>query len=375
MYNFRYHLVTIVSIFAALAIGLLLGVALTGSDLVRDASSNLAKSLTEQFDDLNTKNRELLNRLEREQLFSSQLATGWQQDRLEGRTIVLLTRMPKGEDPLVDELSSLVTRYGGMPVVIRIDGKKGFGLTDKQTLDALRRTLPAVENEDYETTLARALAREWSFAYTTGGASATDAFEANYPLTRQLVESGNIEITVSYRLRIDASVPVGSPESAAIETQRTAYQHAQNLGLPYGVNGIIDTAVYSESEGSPLRVDMLAARIALEFEALGRAGKLPYLYFGATEHTSSGKVNAEQPNKDLSYYALLVQEHENSDVMLYFAQDNGISYVASLSEEYRTYSVIALLTGAEKGIYGLNRPGVQPFPEIPADKHGNAPFR
>jgi hypothetical protein len=78
MYNFRYHLVTIVSIFAALALGLLLGVAITGSDLVRDASSNLAKSLTDQFDELNATNRDLSDKLKNEQQFSEALATGWQ---------------------------------------------------------------------------------------------------------------------------------------------------------------------------------------------------------------------------------------------------------------------------------------------------------
>ncbi|MCL1846614.1 MAG: copper transporter [Coriobacteriia bacterium] len=431
MYNFRYHLVTIVSIFAALAIGLLLGVALTGSDLVRDASSNLAQSLTEQFDELNRVNRELTDQLEDEQLFASQLAAGWQKDRLKGRTVVLLTRTTADGDNLVEELGSLITRNGGIPVLIRINSEHGFGLTDEQLLSALQEILPKADNEDYEVTLARALAQEWSFTYKafrpptaastatgTPGASGTSgttglsgepesgdikaqddddesavgeivvsppatplgttsiavAFDSNYPLTTKLVEAGYLEVTVSYRPILDTVSAATEAESEALATQKLAYQQAQNQQLPYSVNGIINTAVYWPTGSSLPRLDQTALCITQQFDLLGEAGMLPYLLFDASESHLAGELPSEQLERDLSYYALLVQQEKFADTILPVAEDNNLSCVLSPQAKYRNYSVIALLTGASRGVYGVDTPGVQPFPSIPADNKGNAPF-
>ena len=429
MYNFRYHLVTIVSIFAALAVGLLLGVALTGSDLVRDASSNLAQSLTEQFDELNAANRELSDQLEEEQLFANQLSTGWQKDRLKGRTIAVLTRAPDTDDPLTEELSALITRSGGIPVIIRINSEQGFGLDDEKLLSSLKQLLPENDQEDYETTLARALAQEWSFTYQaprtpeaasgatgasgTGGSSGAagtagaddnngaagatgeavndqttvapptgalgttsiaGAFDANYPLTKMLVETGHLDISVSYRSVLDAENAATAIESEALAAQKLAYQQAQNQQLPYSVNGLIDTAMYQPTESSQPRIDLMALQITQQFELLGQAGELPYLLFDASESHLAGELPEESLDKDLSYYTLLLQQEEFADLWVPLAQDNNLSCVLSSQPKYRNYSVIALLTGANRGVFGPSLPGIQPFPAIPTDNKGNAPF-
>ena len=411
MYNFRYHLVTIISIFAALALGLLLGVALTGSDLVRDASSNLAQSLTAQFDELNATNRQLTEDLEQERQFSSQLAAGWQNDRLQGRNIAILTRAPGATDPLVEELSSLITKSGGIPVVIRIDAVRSFGIEDEQALSSLKLVLPETPDEDYSITLARALAKEWSFAYTadensgtpgsTGTAGATGtgaaggtsdttaagavntedmaaAFEANYPLTNKLVDLGYIEVQASYLpLMGSTSEPgAGMSGSIALATQQAAYQHAQDLLVPYGINGVIDTAVYNRPETSSNRydTDTVALRISQQFELLGQAGELSYPLLGSSAAPPTNGSQSEDFDQNLSYFSLLVQNEAYADAMIAAAQDTDVSCVLSSKKEYRDYSVIALLTGATQGIYGSNISGTLPFPTIPADSRGNAPF-
>ena len=437
MYNFRYHLVTIVSIFAALALGLLLGVALTGSDLVRDASSNLAQSLTEQFNELNEENRLLSEQLQREKVFSSQLATGWQKERLEGRTIVILTRAPEEDDALSEELSALITRSGGIPVLIRINETSGFGVDEAKTLSELKKILPEIPQEDYSVTLARALAREWSFVYQPSGdngAAGEDASEAstasgtesgnetgtengtetgtetgtgngtshaatqnptkvstaemtrilekNFVLTELLIKSGNIEITVSYRPLLDVlyeldSQPGSSEGSSGLSLgvlQRTAYECAQDLVLPYGANGIIDTAIYVRPGGQSIRVDTTALQIAQQFEQLGQAGELPYMSFEADEFIILDETQSNTLDRTLNYFSLMVQDSQYVEPLLTVAQDNNVSSVLSSPSEYRDYSVIALLTGALKGSYGPGITGARSFPLIPADTRGNAPF-
>jgi hypothetical protein len=394
MYNFRYHLVTIVSIFAALALGLLLGVAITGSDLVRDASSNLAESLTDQFDDLSKANDDLSDQLQTQQLFSQELLSGWQADRLVGRTIVILTRTPKAEDSLADGLSSLIAQCGGIPVIVRLDPSAGFALEDESSTSNLKEILPEVKGEAYDVTLARALTDEWSFAVEDGTSPSTGAFEENYPLTELLVKNKRIEVTTAYQSLIKAINTEGTWEAAALAQQRFAFELAERLRLPYGANGVIDTAVFSLAENEQqISADPVALQIALHFDQKGAAGELPYRKLSESE-TEDGSSAAEQDSpavesspspgsrqssgltesSEANYYALLAQQAQAADVMLDFSQETGLSCELVPLEPIGHYGVIALLSGAKKGAYGLSRNGVTLLPPIPTDAQGNAPF-
>jgi hypothetical protein len=386
MYNFRYHLVTIVSIFAALALGLLLGVAITGSDLVRDASDNLAESLTDQFNELNATNETLSEQLESQQLFSRGLLGGWEKNRLEGRTIVILTRAYEASDSLTNELSSLITRCGGVPVVVRIDPSKGFGLEDETTLSALKQLLPEVEGEAYAVTLGRALTNEWSFEALTDESLTPMMFAARYPLTSLLVEKKRITVTTSYQPLIEAlgaaEVPslagenpadntaegLGAEEPSgalALARQRTAYGLAESSQLPYGANGVIDTAVFLASTGVRPTADPVAVQIALAFERKGLAGSLPYLHLATYTGAAVWPNGAQEPS-DANRYALLVQQGDLADATLALAQETGIPCELSPSEMMGSYGIVALLTGAEKGSYGLDRKDTVAFPPIPS---------
>jgi hypothetical protein len=407
MYNFRYHLVTIVSIFAALALGLLLGVAITGSDLVRDASNNLAESLTEQFNELNATNENLSDQLQSEQLLADELLSGWQTDRLQGRTIAIMTREAATSDSLASELSAYVSRSGGIPIILRIDQTRGLLPTEEGSLSALRQILPAVEGEDYELTLARALTDEWSFTVRAGVLSIADMFEGNYPLTAWLVKEKRLDVVVSYRPLLDALATTGTLDvvlpPTPLSMQRTAYELAAEKQLPYGVNGVINTAVFLSSEGASATIDPVALQIALQFEQKGQAGELPYQHFvvtgvktgetatggtgagngetGTLNPSTTGQDSSQNPSQDssqislqASYYAVLVQQGDLAESMLVAAQETGLPCELSPLDKTGRYSVVALLSGADKGNYGLDRRGMSPLPPIPADSQGNAVF-
>jgi hypothetical protein len=436
MYNFRYHLVTIISIFAALALGLLFGVAITGSDLVRDASSNLAQSLGEQFDELNATNEALADQLETEQFFSGELLTAWQTNRLKGRTIAILTRATSSGSGLEQELSTYVTQSGGIPVLVRIDPAAGFGTDDEREVAQLEKLLPEVEGEDYELTLARALAVEWSFTVlpTDSPAVASALFEANYPLTTHLIERKLLTVTPAYQPLLDAAATPGSPEAQALasEAQHTAYELAQQLQLPYGVNGVIDTAIFTPPDGGQPRADPVALQLAHSFDILGQAGELPWLPLdteatqeatateGAGNPTATGPdaetgdtdgvgagatatgaavtgqpddgvtsatgttevtgadgtiIDADgQPDATLSYFAVLVQQGDWASTLLAASKDSGLSCALASPGSTGRYTVIALLSGATKGTYGFSQPAIPTFPSIPTDPSGKAPW-
>jgi hypothetical protein len=380
MYNFRYHLITIISIFAALALGLLLGVAITGSDLVRDASSNLAESLTDQFNELNATNRALNDQLQAEQLFSEGLLVGWQKERLKGRTIIILTRTPEADDPLAKELAALITQCGGTPVTVRIDPLRGFSLEDESVAAELKQLLPEVENESYEITLAQALVNEWSFAVQGDESSVPTLFETNYPLTTLLTERQRLTVTVSYQSLLEslgtsevsvdetADSPTldteGAPEILALAQQRSAFELAERLRLPYGVNGIIDTAVFTPSGEQRVAADSTALQIALAFDRKGAVGGLSYRHLGARVGAVA-LPDATQESSDANYYALLVQQGDYAETMQALSRETDLPCEIAPLEPMGRYGTVALLSGAERGIYGPGHEGVTPFPPAP----------
>lgn len=406
MYNFRYHLITIVAIFAALAIGLLLGVAITGSDLVKDASTNLAESLTKQFDELNAQNNDLSEELEVQRLLSSQVLGAWQSERLKGRTIVVLTQAGDAGTTLSNELALLIKEGGGVPIPIRVNATTGFGLNDEQELATLKALLPEVEGEAYEVTLARALAAEWSTLVPTSAELTHAIFEARYPLTNELVKSDHLSISADYQpLRTgfeeaEANGNVGDPTSSAesslsedaennsafskgttptlldLATQRTALDIAQELKLPYGVNGVIDASFSTASGGTQMRVDEVSLQIASTFDELGISNELPYLLIRRTADASEKTATEanEQPALQNSYFALLVGDEGNAGLIMDTAQSRNLPCVLSALSQSGHYSVIAMLSGAERGTYGLDSVGAQPLPLIPTDKTGDLPF-
>jgi hypothetical protein len=414
MYNFRYHLITIISIFAALALGLLLGVAITGSDLVRDASNNLAESLTEQFDELNTTNQTLNNQLQTQQVFSDGLLVDWQKERFKGRTIVILTRASEADESLTKELSALVTQCGGSPVTVRIDPTKGFALEDESMAAELKQILPEIEGESYETTLARALVAEWSFTIQEGESSISSLLETNYPLTTLLVEKKIITITTAYQPVFESTGTIaqgpsvtdatnttdaaeaadatdttstadttgvteaadatgmtdgadvgleGNSDAVTLAQQRSAYESAERLQLPYRANGVIDTAVFAQAEGGRPVADPVALQIALAFDQKGMAGELSYQHPGMRAVASS---DTAQESSTTNYYALLVQQDDAIETMTALSRDVGLPCEISPLEPMGRYGVVALLSGAEKGIYGLGYDDVTPFPSVPS---------
>ncbi|MDR0350611.1 MAG: copper transporter, partial [Coriobacteriales bacterium] len=282
MYNFRYHLVTIISIFAALALGLLLGVAVTGSDLVRDASSNLAESLADQFDELRETNDGLAGDLQVKTGLSNQLLSDWQRERLSGRVIVILVRENAGGTALTRELSGLVLQGGGVPVVVRVSPTMGFGIDDERSLASFQKLLPAVEGEEYATTFARALVDEWTSVHT-GTDGATDDLEKAYPLTERLMDVGHIKVTVDYQAILQNLNLQHALDLPVVLSQRAAYETAQQLRLPYSVNGIINTAAFSLDDEGQLLTDTVALQLTTQLDAKGREGKLPLL----TPHTDA----------------------------------------------------------------------------------------
>jgi len=227
MYNFRYHLVTIVSIFAALVIGLLLGVAITGSELVQNASDDLVDDLLEQFNQLSSENVQLNSDLQVERSLDSQLFNHWQQERLQGRNILIITGAHNSDTALAQELALTVQASGGSTAVITLLDPS-LGLQDSNKLAALQKLCPAVSGQDYSQTLAAALLAEWTQVRITGPLStpASQAAGADEDSGAASDQAANGQDEA------DQDAQSGTAESAVPQAADDVDEAAQSSSLP-----------------------------------------------------------------------------------------------------------------------------------------------
>ncbi len=110
-YSARYHAFSIIAIFAALAIGIVIGAGF-GQDLVSDASEDLEQSLSSDLEEARANEDELAAELDRERAFGLRVYPSLVDGTLEGRSIgvIALGDLP---EPLAREIEATVEPTGG----------------------------------------------------------------------------------------------------------------------------------------------------------------------------------------------------------------------------------------------------------------------
>jgi hypothetical protein len=118
-YSARYHAVSLIAVFLALAIGILIG-AEFGDDALRDTRRDLERSLTGNLQDARERADELSGKLARSDEFASRVYPALVRDRLSGRRIgiVALGDLPGDASTAVeDALDPTGARLVGVGVV------------------------------------------------------------------------------------------------------------------------------------------------------------------------------------------------------------------------------------------------------------------
>ncbi|MCL2757654.1 MAG: copper transporter [Coriobacteriia bacterium] len=413
MYNFRYHLVTIVSIFASLLVGLLLGAAIAGSDIVRNTSNEMLDSLLARFDDLTARNASLRGRLTSESALAQGLFEDWADGRLEGRTIVLLVSEANASSSYVQEIREVLDHSGATTVKITVK-EPSFGIRNPALLERMQRIVAPVVGQRYEDTIAKRLVDEWTYVYplieykpqepgdedeesgifgspienenqeastledgddddSEQGVNSNQIIsqidleqqvQSHYPLTRFMLFNGIISIEVDYRSLLES-------HPAPPREQGLALHYVSTAQMPYGVNGIINTLTFPSTSDN-VAVDPVGLQITSEIEQRGLGRLLPYpTWLKADIKTLVGTKTVAD---GASYYAVLVNIDSAKSNMVSNALNRGISCVTMLADVSGGYSVIALLTGAQGGVYGQDRSSTDQFPLLPTDPTGLIPF-
>jgi hypothetical protein len=142
--DFRYHLVSIVAVFLALGIGVLMGSAVLGENLIKDLRNDL-KDIRTTNEDLRQQTLSLEEQLSESEGFASEIQPLLINGALSGRQVVIVQFEGTNGD-FVDEIQSLIGESGGEITSI-ITFLEQASLSDDATVDQIALLLGSSESD------------------------------------------------------------------------------------------------------------------------------------------------------------------------------------------------------------------------------------
>ena len=212
MYNLRYHIASLVAVFLALALGLILGGLIVEQSGIDTQPAALVESLRKEFSTLRTENAALESENDQLLALSTDFVDAWSTDKLADRTIVVIANAGResGLAPAREAIES-----GGAKVALVTMRAPGFGLDDETTRSQVESLAPDPERPLESITAS--LAAEW-FQPTE-----------ERPLTTALVDAGIISVagldadTVASGV-LDLAAPDGKGDSGGLALAAAAQE-------------------------------------------------------------------------------------------------------------------------------------------------------
>jgi hypothetical protein len=206
MYNLRYHITSLVAIFLALTVGLLLGGVVVERGTLQGQKTTLVDSLKKSYEGLTADQRLLKAENEALAAFSDQAVPRVVSGALSGRTVVVMTDPASGD--VVSEVTKAVREAGGRAAVVTFTSP-GLGLSEPAVARAFASEVGSSGPAANETSVAPMLVAEWT---TTGGTR---------PLTAALVKSGAARVEgLTSDMAVDGAVSAAAwetkPDEAAL---------------------------------------------------------------------------------------------------------------------------------------------------------------
>lgn len=251
MYNLRYHLASLVAVFIALAIGLLLGTVVAERGMLDDQGVALVQGLQTRFDEISAENEELEAGLERDRAFVAEAVGPLIAERLVGQRVMVIG--PGGDAGALTAAKETAQAAGAEVLSLTLatpalgmdtaepEGLAGF--LHGRDVEIAAAGAPLLEQ------VAELLSTEWR----AGG---------EQPLTEFLVTNGMVALESAQGTgTIDAVVITGGPEGPgdplALElAKRFITAGGRSVGADLGVvEG--GTALMCAAEGVPA-IDHLA---------------------------------------------------------------------------------------------------------------------
>jgi hypothetical protein len=160
MYNLRYHLASLVAVFLALTIGLMLGSVVAEKGYLDAQQAVLVQGLQEDFGQLREANDRLQSDYERDHGFTVWVAEAFSVGLLEGRTVLVID--DRQDSDALAAASDAIVQAGGR-VVRAVFSEPVLGLDDAALRDVVRSFKPLAGSgfdRDLATELVTGLASE-----------------------------------------------------------------------------------------------------------------------------------------------------------------------------------------------------------------------
>lgn len=166
MYNLRYHIASLVGVFLALSLGLLLGTVVAERGTLDDQRDSLINSLERDFAQLSESNTRLSVENDSQAEFILDIVPALVDGSLEGRTVAVLSN--SGRSDGTSAIQDAIESGGGTPITLVME-MPSLGMADPKISAAVA---PYINKDgDPLAEVASALASEWT---TVGPRPVTD---------------------------------------------------------------------------------------------------------------------------------------------------------------------------------------------------------
>lgn len=236
MFDMRYHIASLIAVFFALAIGIILGTVIVDKGVLVDQQQALVKRIEKNFDNLRVENRLLNEQVVKQEEFKNQAIPLMTRGRLEGNSVaVLITTQVENE--VVSDLANAIEKAGAKTVSIRV--RDDFNMTE-QVIDQVKPYFSTDINSDNARELMlKRMVDELSMTVNTTSTStqiSSTTLVNTEPYLSQLNGIGLVETSIDFnaqRENITAAVILGgtNTESEASVTDLPIILRFKDLGL------------------------------------------------------------------------------------------------------------------------------------------------
>ncbi len=159
MLDFRYHITSLVAVFLALALGILLGSVIVDKGIIAEQQGALIDSVKSDVKQVQSENKVLKKDLDETKELQDKLIPLVVQERLSGKNVVFISGATVSDD-LKSYLFESVGKAGAQSLCINISG--GLGLDDPETKNRLSLFFPEenLSEEDLKSKIIERLAIE-----------------------------------------------------------------------------------------------------------------------------------------------------------------------------------------------------------------------
>lgn len=263
MLDMRYHVISLVAVFLALGIGILLGTTIVERGLVAEQKAQI-KSLRKTFDEIKAKNVELNDELNAYRKYSEESRPYMVTGLLTGRPFAVVAGKNPDEKALASIYDGVAAAGGAIPVTIVMSGTEAYN----QTVLANLNTLFGMQGDE------QAL-RERVFAEIANQMKTA----SNLGILNLLGQLGVIQMRGVLPGPVSAAILLGAIESKALDkTDVPLIRAFTTAGFPLMGTGGSQTpdsvlVTYSKNGISTVdHVDRVPGQIALDMVLSGRPG-------------------------------------------------------------------------------------------------------